>query len=217
MSSPSNPRSREEAVAYPVSFEIAGPAAMFARPDTGSTPVSYPAPTFSAAKGMFETVARRPGAYIRPTRVEICRPIRYDRYTTNYGGPLRKPGQFKAGNNYQLIATILADVCFRVHGVVEALPGGHTLNEAHALQEIFTRRLARGQSLSTPCLGWSEFAPTYFGPLRDDSSPLPEIQLEIESMLFSVFDKPADGRVAPTFRRDVRVRGGVLSYDEEVA
>ena len=26
---------------YEVAFEVAGPAAMFARPDTGSTPISY--------------------------------------------------------------------------------------------------------------------------------------------------------------------------------
>lgn len=42
---------------YEVQFEIAGPAAMFARPDTGGTPTSYPAPTWSAAKGLFESVA----------------------------------------------------------------------------------------------------------------------------------------------------------------
>ncbi len=30
---------------YEVQFEIEGPAAMFARPDTGSTPISYPVPT----------------------------------------------------------------------------------------------------------------------------------------------------------------------------
>ncbi len=34
---------------YKVSMEIAGPAAMFTRPDTGGTPTSYPAPTWSAA------------------------------------------------------------------------------------------------------------------------------------------------------------------------
>ena len=29
---------------------------MWTRPDTGDAPVSYPAPTFSAAKGMFESI-----------------------------------------------------------------------------------------------------------------------------------------------------------------
>ena len=75
---------------YEVAFEIAGPAAMFTRPDTGSTPISYPMPTFSAAKGMFDAVLWRPHVYVQPTRVEICRPVRYERYVTNYGGPLRK-------------------------------------------------------------------------------------------------------------------------------
>jgi CRISPR-associated protein Cas5d len=28
---------------YEIAFEVAGPAAMFARPDTGGTPTSYPA------------------------------------------------------------------------------------------------------------------------------------------------------------------------------
>ena len=35
---------------YPVQLEISGPTAMWTRPDTGSSPVSYVAPTFSAAK-----------------------------------------------------------------------------------------------------------------------------------------------------------------------
>jgi len=43
---------------YPVEFEIEGPAAMFARPDTGAAPISYPVPTWSACKAMFEAVAR---------------------------------------------------------------------------------------------------------------------------------------------------------------
>jgi len=57
---------------YKVVFEVAGPAAMFTRSDTGSTPMSYPVPTNSAAKGMFDAVAWLPHTYIQPTRVEIC-------------------------------------------------------------------------------------------------------------------------------------------------
>ncbi len=76
-----------------IALEVAGPAAMFTRPDTGATPISYPVPTYSAAKGMFESVARKTNVYIDPFRVEICKPIRHWRYVTNYGGPLRKPNQ----------------------------------------------------------------------------------------------------------------------------
>jgi CRISPR-associated protein Cas5d len=51
---------------YRVALEVAGPAAMFTTPDTGSTPISYPVPTLSAARGMFEAVAWLPHAYIKP-------------------------------------------------------------------------------------------------------------------------------------------------------
>ena len=37
---------------YIAEFEIAGNAAMWTRPDTGVTPVSYPAPTFSTIRGI---------------------------------------------------------------------------------------------------------------------------------------------------------------------
>jgi len=57
---------------YDVFLEIAGPLAMFTRPDTGAAPVSYPAPTYSAAKGIFESIAWYESAYIKPTKVEIC-------------------------------------------------------------------------------------------------------------------------------------------------
>ena len=41
---------------YEVSLEISGPTAMWTRPDTGDAPVSYPAPSFAAVKGIFESI-----------------------------------------------------------------------------------------------------------------------------------------------------------------
>lgn len=201
---------------YPVQLEIAGPAAMFARPDSGAAPVSYPAPTFSAAKGIFEAVARFESATVLPTRVEICRPLRYQQYTTNYGGPLRKANQRAIGASYQLIATILVDVCYRIFGEVrEVKPPPGTTNHLHALQAVFERRLANGQCFHTPCLGWKEFTPSYLGPFRPDTAgPDASINLTIPSMLHSVFNRPIRGEVAPRFVQDVKIVEGVLHYVE---
>ena len=60
---------------YLVALEISGPLAMFARPDTGGTPTSYPARTWSAAKGVFESIAflADGAAWISLTMVEISR------------------------------------------------------------------------------------------------------------------------------------------------
>ncbi|MDI6790124.1 MAG: CRISPR-associated protein Cas5 [Thermodesulfobacteriota bacterium] len=200
---------------YQVSFEIAGPAAMFTRPDSGAAPISYPAPTYSAAKGMFEAVVRYTSAHIRPTKVEICKPIRFHKYVTNYGGPLRKGNQRSKGASYQIPATILVDVCYRIYGVIEAVtaaPCGN--NHLHALQEIFKRRLKNGQCFYMPCFGWKEFVPSYLGPLRYGTEIEKSINQILPSMLHSVFDSPMNGKANPVYRQNVEIMEGVLRYDQ---
>jgi len=196
---------------YPVAFEIAGPTAMFTRPDTGSSPVSYPAPTKSALKAMFECVVLSKKAYFEPQRVEICSPIIFHKYTTNYGGPLRKSGTA----NFQIFSTVLENVCYKVHGVILAyLPPREICNQQHQLQEVFMRRLAAGQFYATPFLGWKEFVPTYFGSIRADTFADTSINITISSMLNMMYDKPTDGTVAPEFMQNVKIKGGILLYAE---
>lgn len=86
---------------YPIQLEISGPTALWTRPDTGSSPVSYVAPTFSAVKGIFESVLRWKSVNVRPTKVEICAPVQFHRYTTNYGGPLRASDAMNKGASFQ--------------------------------------------------------------------------------------------------------------------
>jgi CRISPR-associated protein Cas5d len=198
---------------YVVRMEIAGPAAMFTRPDTGGSFVSYPAPTYSAAKGIFESIARLKSAYIRPTKVEVCRPIQYHRYATNYRGPLRKGNQLQKDTSYQLIAVILADVCYRLHGVIEeASPSPVSTNHLHALKEMFDRRLRNGQCFATPFLGLKEFTPSYVGTFQESTVVEESITLEIPSMLHSVFDKAVNGVWQPRFVQRARIEKGVLEY-----
>ncbi len=195
---------------YFVKFEVQGKAAMFTRPDTGSTPVSYPVPTYSAAKGMFESVARIKSAFIRPIKVEICSPIIYQRYFSNYRGPLKKQNT----PNFQLAATVLSDVCYKIYGVVEELkPSPNRNNHLHALQEIFERRLDQGRFFYTPCLGWKDFAPCYFGKVRDSTQVDKSINIEIPSMLYTMFDKQGHGKINPLFKQNVKINEGVLVYD----
>lgn len=200
---------------YKVEFEIEGSHAMFARPDTGASFVSYPAPTFSAAKGMFESVARMKSAYVKPVKVELCRPIRYEKYATNYGGPLRKPNQISKGSSYQHMAMILTNVCYCIYGEIILCgkePDG--VNSRHALQEIFTRRLKKGQCWHMPCLGWKEFVPSYIGPLRGESKIETTINEVIPSMLVSPFDSPVDGQRNAKYAQNVKIENGVLRYDQ---
>lgn len=194
---------------YQVSFEIAGPAAMFTRPDTGSSPISYPVPTKSALKSMFECVVFSKKAFFAPGRIEICSPIVFHKYTTNYRGPLRKSGT----TNFQLFSTILENVCYKVYGIILAYEGPYGgLNPRHQLQEVFLRRLTAGQFYTTPFLGWKEFTPSYFGPIRSTTAVDKSINITIPSMLDSMYSRPTDGIVAPNYVQDVKIEGGVLCF-----
>lgn len=201
---------------------------MFARPDTGAAPISYPVPTWSACKGMFESVARgffadgsQPQAFYSPTRVEVWRPIRFERYVTNYRGPLRKSSQIEKDASYQLPATILVDVCYRVQGVCLATSRGPQggVNAAHALQEMFVRRLGKGFSKYAPCLGWKEFLPSYFGPPRnldpisDDYRLQDDIREALPAFLLSMWDSPMGGNYQPSFR-ELHINAGVIRFPD---
>ena len=209
---------------YVVELEIAGPFAMFSRPDTGGTPVSYPAPTFSACKGIFETIAWLPrAAWIKPTMVEICKRqdvaggrVNYQAYATNYGGPNRKSDQIANDNSFQFFNQIVTDVCYRIYGEVvgnEESPGKKVVNSRHYLQDLFNRRLKQGRCFRTPCLGLSEFTATYWGPFRSDYEVDSGIDgIRIAAMLKSVWSTPTNGAYAPTFSHDLMIEKGVLSF-----
>lgn len=82
---------------YPVEMEIAGNTAMWTRPDCGDSPCSYPAPTYSSVRGLFESILWGPAVLIIPRKVELCSVPQYHSYVTNYGGPLRKSDSIKKG------------------------------------------------------------------------------------------------------------------------
>ena len=165
---------------YGVSLEIAGSTALWARPDSGATFVSYEAPTYSAVQGILDCVARWKTAYLRPTKVEICKPIQTIRWVTNYGGPERHPARMNA--SYQLYATVLVDVAYRIHAEVrESARSPNGTNHLHALQEVFYRRLEQGKLYRTPCLGWAEMTPSYLGVLRPGTKVCEDIHITISA------------------------------------
>jgi CRISPR-associated protein Cas5d len=178
---------------------------------------------------MFEAVLRRGQAYVHPTLVEICKPVRFERYVTSYGGPLRKAKDIRQNNSYQLVATILMEVCYRIHGEVRLKQmstrgkGKTQLRNRRGqdwrprFKELFDERLERGQTFYTPCLGWKEFVPSYFGPFRDRDEkgqkikPVTTGEIHIPAMLISMWDCR---QYKPSFC-DRWIVDGVMSYEHE--
>ncbi|HAH32032.1 MAG TPA: CRISPR-associated protein Cas5 [Elusimicrobia bacterium] len=212
---------------YICQLEISGKSAMWTRPDTGDSPVSYPVPTPSAVKGIFESILRLKNVNLVPLKAEICAPITYHPYTTNYGGPLRKSKVIQKGAGYQLLATVLTNVCYRLYALPKkaSLEGmdisekaklrmAPVTNPNHAYYEIFNRRISKGQFYAMPCLGWKEFVPEYVGPFRADTKPCYEINETISSMLWEMFSVNGSGIVSPVFRQNVKIINGGLNYVE---
>lgn len=212
---------------YNVQLEISGPTAMWTRPDSGDCPVSYPAPTYSAVKAIFEAILFIQAVEVVPRKVEICAPIVYHTYNTNYGGPLRKAKVFEGGGSYQLLASVLINPCYRLYASVHSngkTNGGisaktqtwlsQTTSPCHAFQEMFNRRIKRGQSHYIPCLGWKEFTPDYVGSFRPATQLCADINITVTSMLRQVFQDGLNSKVNYLYDQDVRIGGGVLEYQE---
>jgi CRISPR-associated protein Cas5d len=208
-------------------MEVEGNTAMWTRPDSGDCPCSYPAPTVSAVRALFESVLWGPDILIIPRKVELCSKPRFHSYVTNYGGPLRSAVSVKKGNNYQLYATVLVDACYRLYADVISNPNKQNLSTAalnwdrkttspgHAYKEIFERRLKRGQSYGTISLGWSEFTASYFGPFREETKVCTELSdIIIPSMLREVFPDGYCSDYRAIYDNNLCIHQGVLIYPE---
>jgi CRISPR-associated protein Cas5d len=208
-------------------MEIAGETAMWTRPDSGDCPVSYPAPTYSSVKAIFESILLGFKTMVNPTKVEICAPLEYHSYYTNYGGPLRQVKAVEEGNSFQLLATVLVNVCYRIYAdvVVNRQSSGlsdktmqwdkRTNSPGHAYQDIFNRRLKHGQCYSIPFLGWKEFTPSYFGPFRNETTIQTDLTTTIPSMLREVFSEGYNSRVSIIYEQDVMINKGVMNFTKQ--
>ena len=210
---------------YFVEMEVSGDTAMWTRPDTGDAPVSEVIPSYSAVKAIFESVLLGFNSVIKPVKVEICAPIQYHSYYTNYGGPLRDPNQIREGNSFQLLATVLISVAYRIYA--EIIPNHRktglserslqwdkkTTSPAHAYQEIFNRRLKRGQCYSIPFLGWKEFNASYFGPFREETKVYSDFSTTIPAALRQVFSMGYNMKeTSITYDQNVQIINGVAFF-----
>jgi len=211
---------------YQIKLEISGATAMWTRPDTGDHPVSYPAPTYSAIKGMLESILWWQSVDVHPVKVEICKPIQFHNYWNNYRGPLRKSDLRKSGNSQQLKFNVLTDVCYRIYADVFESQQLHRINQnarnalkgttssCHAYHDVFHRRLKNGRWHRVPCLGLKEFVPDYIGQFRDETKICTDINLKIPSMTFKVFESGLGGMYSPKMKTNAEIIKGVLRYAE---
>ena len=143
----------------PLAFEIFGDYGLFSRVDVSTAvAVSYPFPTWSAIKGMIETIFWRRDVWnIVPLGVEALSPLEFTKYSFAYGGELRKRSQIASGACSLHRLQVLVNPAFRV--VFDVRPGlkanGPDGSVARFLRN-FSRKLLTGDH-PVLAMGTSDF------------------------------------------------------------
>jgi len=199
---------------------IRGEWACFTRPELKTERVTYHVITPSAARGAVEAVLWKPAIRWRVHRIAVLRPIKFAAVKRNEVKSVVPVGNARAmmrgqevpdyfaddqNNRAQRNALILRDVDYHVDVSFvmtgRAGPGDNPLK----FDEMFRRRLERGQCHMAPYLGCREF-PAIVEPARDDDPEPIAMDMDLGRMLLDVdFGRPN----RPVFF-DAVMRGGVV-------
>jgi CRISPR-associated protein Cas5d len=177
---------------------VRGEWACFTRPELKTERVTYHVITPSAARGAVEAVLWKPAIRWHVHRIAVLRPIKFAAVkrnevkkvvpVNNARAMMRGedvPDYFADEDRAQRNALVLRDVDYRVEVSFtmtgRAGPGDNALK----FDEMFRRRLERGQYHMSPYLGCREF-PAIVEPARDDDPPPITVDMDLGRMLLDV-------------------------------
>jgi len=208
-------------------LEVWGDFACFSRPELKVERFSYPAPTPSAVRGIFEAIYCKPKEFRwQVTKIEILTPIAYIALRRNevkekinvsavakwmngtqQAEPIWADGTGDEKGRTQRQTMALRNVRYRVHAAIEPWPGFEA--QMAGLEAQFRRRAAQGKCFYQPYFGCREFV-AFFQLIEAAESTAPAaVNLDLGWMLYDVFDlsRPGASHDAATialFKADVR-------------
>jgi len=224
-------------------LDVWGEFACFTRPELKVERFSYPVPTPSAVRGIYDAIYCKPKEFRwQVTSIEILAPPAYIALRRNEvkdkvpekvdqwmrgvsepepiwadGTPAELGTDMKGRTQRQTMA--LRDVRYRLHAEVRPWRGFD--DRLAGMEEQFRRRAAHGKCIYQPYLGCREF-PAYF-ELVEIGTPPPQVEpfdLDIGLMLYDVFDLSEPGLPAMS-EADISislfragVRAGVLGVPD---
>jgi CRISPR-associated protein Cas5d len=139
-----------------------GPGACFTRPELRAERVSYEVITPSAARGLLEAVLWKPAIRWHIERIHILAPIRFSTIKRNeVSEKLRIGGAVHAfyadEKREQRNTLFLRDVDYVIEAHFRLTTEAGSEDTLRKFEEIFRRRLGRGQCFHTPYFGCREF------------------------------------------------------------
>ncbi len=177
---------------------VRGDMACFTRPEFSTERVSYEIMTPSAARGVLEAILWKPAIRWEILSISLLNPVRWIEFRRNEinsrvstdraisaalrGLPLR---EFYADEDRAQRNTLaLRNVDYLVEARMTMTAQAGALDNPRKFDEMFERRLEKGQQHFQPYLGCREF-PAEVSPARDAPSPLDET-LELGIMLHDI-------------------------------
>jgi len=195
---------------------VRGEWACFTRPELKTERVTYHVITPSAARGAVEAVMWKPAIRWRVHRIAVLAQIKFaavKRNEVNKVVPVKNarammrgedvPDYFADEDRAQRNSLVLRDVDYHIDVSFamtgRAGPGDNPLK----FDEMFRRRLERGQYHMSPYLGCREFT-AVVEPARDDDPPPIAVDMDLGRMLLDVdYGRPN----RPTFFAAVMTHG----------
>jgi CRISPR-associated protein Cas5d len=171
----------------PFSIRVQAPLACFTRPELKTERVTYEVITPSAARGVFDAILWKPAIVWRIERIKVLAPIAFMSIRRNevnhrissdaeswMRGTQRPPAYFAddPSNRAQRHTLALRDVDYVIDAYFEMTERAGADDSLHKFEEMFTRRLAKGQCFHRPYLGCREFAADFM-PADGHPDPIP--------------------------------------------
>ncbi len=179
----------------PFRLKVWGRNACFTRPEMKVERVSYDVITPSAARGALEAILWKPAITWVVERIDVLAPIRWESVRRNEVGSVMSPrsnGLFIEEQRQQRAGLFLRDVAYTIHARFEMTDKAGPEDNLTKFQEMFLRRVEKGQCFHRPYLGCREFAAD-FALIRQEES-LPEPIAESRDLGWMLHDIQHDNR-----------------------
>ncbi|OJH37899.1 type I-C CRISPR-associated protein Cas5 [Cystobacter ferrugineus] len=187
--------------------------ACFTRPEMKAERVSYEVMTPSAARGLLEAVLWKPAICWHVHEIAVLAPIQWTSFRRNEVGSRASPKvrDFHVEERRSQRNTVaLRDVDYILTCSFEMTGRAGPEESVRKFEEMFERRLERGQTFHQPYLGCREFAaelepaPSKFQPFQ------PEVERPLGLMFYDFDYAPGKGAPARPLFFEARLNGGIL-------
>lgn len=207
-----------------LSLRVAGPFACFTNPALKVERFSYDVMTPSAARGVLEAVCWKPAIVWRIDRIKVLKPIDRiairrnevnSRISTDGAiswmeGGSSPPDYFAEEDRAQRNMVALRDVDYVIEAHFEMTAKATEQDNVRKFEEMFLRRVNKGQCFQAPYLGCRELVAD-FGPADGHPAPISETRPLGRMLHDIVFGDPRTcGPSRPVFF-EARLDEGVLA------